>query len=243
MFASRRPAAGDLPTFSLQPTTSDVPRQTAAQHSASSEASSLKPSLNETAQTSPSSASPSGYPPSPMGMALPTDAKESRFQSHEMYGRDTKSDFQAGPLSDPHAYGPSHQLNHGYKSPYGMPGPVMSNIHQPGTPLTMFGGMPMPPRSPSSWPNMPPVLGSHPNRGSGTMQYYPMAAQPGPSLGDRLFKCDQCPQSFNRNHDLKRHKRIHLAIKPFPCGDCEKSFSRKDALKVGRSHFYRIQEH
>ena len=51
---------------------------------------------------------------------------------------------------------------------------------------------------------------------------------------DRPFKCDQCPQSFNRNHDLKRHKRIHLAVKPFPCGHCEKSFSRKDALKVGR---------
>jgi hypothetical protein len=31
---------------------------------------------------------------------------------------------------------------------------------------------------------------------------------------------------------LKRHKRIHLAVKPFPCGHCEKSFSRKDALKV-----------
>lgn len=49
---------------------------------------------------------------------------------------------------------------------------------------------------------------------------------------DRPFKCDQCPQSFNRNHDLKRHKRIHLAVKPYPCGECEKSFSRKDALKV-----------
>jgi len=61
---------------------------------------------------------------------------------------------------------------------------------------------------------------------------------PGAMLGapqlahnDRPFKCDQCPQSFNRNHDLKRHKRIHLAVKPFPCGWCDKSFSRKDALK------------
>jgi uncharacterized Zn-finger protein len=49
---------------------------------------------------------------------------------------------------------------------------------------------------------------------------------------DGPFKCDQCSQSFNRNHDLKRHKRIHLAIKPFPCTYCAKSFSRKDALKV-----------
>jgi uncharacterized Zn-finger protein len=54
---------------------------------------------------------------------------------------------------------------------------------------------------------------------------------------DRPFKCDQCPQSFNRNHDLKRHKRIHLAVKPFPCSCCEKSFSRKDALKVSLGLF------
>ena len=39
---------------------------------------------------------------------------------------------------------------------------------------------------------------------------------------DRPLKCDQCLQSFNRNHDLKLHKRIHLAVKPFPCVYCEK---------------------
>ncbi|EGG00410.1 uncharacterized protein MELLADRAFT_93250 [Melampsora larici-populina 98AG31] len=48
---------------------------------------------------------------------------------------------------------------------------------------------------------------------------------------ERPFKCATCPAGFNRNHDLKRHTRIHLAVKPFPCGWCEKSFSRKDALK------------
>ncbi|KAF8858162.1 hypothetical protein BDZ45DRAFT_557148, partial [Acephala macrosclerotiorum] len=48
---------------------------------------------------------------------------------------------------------------------------------------------------------------------------------------DAPFKCDQCLQSFNRNHDLKRHKRIHLSVKPFPCGHCAKFFSHKDALK------------
>ncbi|CED85267.1 c2h2 finger domain [Phaffia rhodozyma] len=48
---------------------------------------------------------------------------------------------------------------------------------------------------------------------------------------DRPFRCDQCAQSFNRNHDLKRHKQIHLTIKPFPCDKCQKAFSRKDALR------------
>ena len=60
--------------------------------------------------------------------------------------------------------------------------------------------------------------------------YGPHATQP--HNNERPFRCDQCPQSFNRNHDLKRHKRIHLAVKPFPCQHCDKSFSRKDALKV-----------
>jgi uncharacterized Zn-finger protein len=60
-------------------------------------------------------------------------------------------------------------------------------------------------------------------------------AQPNPYVV--TFKCDQCPQLFNRKHDLKRHKRMHLAVKPFPCNHCAKSFSRKDALKVRHANF------
>jgi uncharacterized CHY-type Zn-finger protein len=59
-------------------------------------------------------------------------------------------------------------------------------------------------------------------------------AQAAAQVADRPFKCDQCTQAFNRNHDLKRHRRIHLSIKPFPCGSCPKTFSRKDALKRHR---------
>jgi len=46
------------------------------------------------------------------------------------------------------------------------------------------------------------------------------------------FKCDLCPQSFNRNHELKRHKRMHLAVKPFPCNHCGRIYARKDTLEV-----------
>ncbi|KAM7205574.1 finger protein [Rhypophila sp. PSN 637] len=90
-------------------------------------------------------------------------------------------------------------------------GPVLSNMHHPGTPLHVVNGM-------HGYPY--------------TMQHghHSYGGHSGPQT-DRPFKCDECPQSFNRNHDLKRHKRIHLAVKPFPCVHCDKSFSRKDALK------------
>ncbi|KAK0729774.1 hypothetical protein B0H67DRAFT_8659 [Lasiosphaeris hirsuta] len=100
-------------------------------------------------------------------------------------------------------------------------GPVLSNMHQPGGQLAMVGGM----------PGMASPYGHHPGMAPHHHQVY-MGHSNGPSQQqDRPFKCDQCPQSFNRNHDLKRHKRIHLAVKPFPCSNCDKSFSRKDALK------------
>lgn len=72
-----------------------------------------------------------------------------------------------------------------------------------------------------------------PSKQSKSAEHLPSARsiKTGNSFSNRPFKCDQCFQSFNRNHDLKRHKRIHLAVKPFPCPSCKKSFSRKDALK------------
>ncbi|KAF2454660.1 hypothetical protein BDY21DRAFT_100364 [Lineolata rhizophorae] len=118
------------------------------------------------------------------------------------------------------------QSPHHYQRPFGhypLPGPVLSNINNPNGSMTLVGGGHVPhgmiPNFNSGHAaNMPHVYGA---------PHAPQAQPP----NDRPFKCDQCPQSFNRNHDLKRHKRIHLAVKPFPCGHCDKSFSRKDALK------------
>lgn len=48
----------------------------------------------------------------------------------------------------------------------------------------------------------------------------------------KSFACDQCTRSFDRHHDLKRHKRLHPGVKPHECSFCNKTFSRQDALKV-----------
>ncbi|KIW75520.1 hypothetical protein Z517_10262 [Fonsecaea pedrosoi CBS 271.37] len=105
-----------------------------------------------------------------------------------------------------------------------MPGAIMSNVHSPGAQMAMVGNIQA---------NMLPMAFNSGYAANAHSMYGPARSntpqqQP---LHDRPFKCDQCPQSFNRNHDLKRHKRIHLAVKPFPCNHCDKSFSRKDALK------------
>ncbi|KAF8635244.1 hypothetical protein AX17_004017 [Amanita inopinata Kibby_2008] len=46
----------------------------------------------------------------------------------------------------------------------------------------------------------------------------------------RPFRCNICPASFARNHDLKRHIKLH-GNKAWRCGGCSKVFSRRDAIK------------
>ena len=130
---------------------------------------------------------------------------------------------QSNPFGGRSTY-PSYSLPAPMSAPPHMSGPVMSNIHNPNNPMGLV-----------SLQNhgMPGAMIPGYNSGHAAHLQQAMYGNPQPTPhNERPFKCDQCPQSFNRNHDLKRHKRIHLAVKPFPCGYCEKSFSRKDALKV-----------
>jgi uncharacterized Zn-finger protein len=53
-----------------------------------------------------------------------------------------------------------------------------------------------------------------------------------PASPPRPYACDLCALSFNRQHDLKRHRETHSGEKPYLCnGGCGKTFTRKDALK------------
>lgn len=90
---------------------------------------------------------------------------------------------------------------------------------------------------PSNASHSPPMMASLPHSPS---QYHPQMAY-GQSMGNgmqypaspnRPFSCDMCALSFNRQHDLKRHRETHSGEKPFLCnGGCGKTFTRKDALK------------
>ncbi|KAI0201761.1 hypothetical protein F4808DRAFT_97778 [Astrocystis sublimbata] len=101
----------------------------------------------------------------------------------------------------------------------GLSSMVLSNMGNPGGQIHLMGGTN--PLSPYH----------HPGH---ALPHHTMYSGATTSQQERPYRCDQCPTAFNRNHDLKRHKKIHLTIKPFPCDYCEKAFSRKDALKRHR---------
>ncbi|KYK59911.1 hypothetical protein DCS_01045 [Drechmeria coniospora] len=200
-------------------TTSNAPQQAAYPSSASQPSSYYTTSTNQ---------QQSGYHPSsttPQQSSFPaTTPQQSSFPSYASHGSasptGTDHGSRMGSISGPHGGMAPPQPSYGRYGGYPqmsptLGGPVMSNIHQPGAQMSVMPGMGMP----AGYPGHGMMYGHH--------------GQPQPQ-SERPFKCDQCTQSFSRNHDLKRHKRIHLAVKPFPCNYCSKSFSRKDALKRHR---------
>ncbi|KAI1283910.1 hypothetical protein F5Y07DRAFT_348031 [Xylaria sp. FL0933] len=46
----------------------------------------------------------------------------------------------------------------------------------------------------------------------------------------KKYKCPQCPSSFKRPENLKRHERGHDESRRFVCQICDKSFARSDIL-------------
>lgn len=103
--------------------------------------------------------------------------------------------------------------------------------------------MPRPPHAPA-WPlpQPPPDIGTavYPCLVANCNKtfhrlYYLRTHQRLHTLVDRPFRCDQCPASFARNHDLKRHMKLHDR-KAWRCAGCNKVFSRRDAIKRHKDH-------
>jgi hypothetical protein len=168
-------------------------------------------------QVGSSSHPPSGYPYSG---STPVSASPHSAHTNGPRGSPGMGSTQMPPQSQTPFIRPPYPS---YSLP-AMPGPTMSNISSPGSHMSMVGNV----------GGMLPVgfnsgFTANPQTMYGQQRTQSPASNP---QNDRPFRCDSCPQSFHRNHDLKRHKRIHLSVKPFPCTHCDKSFSRKDALKV-----------
>ncbi|XP_028401193.1 zinc finger protein 184-like [Dendronephthya gigantea] len=47
----------------------------------------------------------------------------------------------------------------------------------------------------------------------------------------RLFKCSECPETFNTEKYLEIHRRKHVLILPITCNDCGEVFAQKNLLR------------
>lgn len=46
----------------------------------------------------------------------------------------------------------------------------------------------------------------------------------------KIFQCPDCPKSFSRRIQLRRHASVHMQQRGFSCGICEKWFPTRSAL-------------
>ncbi|KAL6310349.1 hypothetical protein BKA93DRAFT_11145 [Sparassis latifolia] len=138
-----------------------------------------------------------------------TDPRTSSMHAAQQSAHHSSDDRQSIPVGQAtgrirsHSHSRSHSLSHTYAT------------------------SPSPPHHSSAMPNTsaahyPPQIAF--SQQVNTSQY--------PASPQRPFSCDMCALSFNRQHDLKRHRDTHTGEKPFVCnGGCGKTFTRKDALK------------
>lgn len=116
---------------------------------------------------------------------------------------------------------PPVQTQYTYTPPHAHPPPGMPPYAASQSPNP--NGVP-PGQQHSPHPQYPPTPAAYAQQQIDAAQF--------PASPQRPFSCDMCALSFNRQHDLKRHRDTHTGEKPFLCnGGCGKTFTRKDALK------------
>lgn len=152
-----------------------------------------------------------------------TNTPPSGMAAQQNYHSATRHSPYQSPVSNP-----QHSSHNVPPSPLPYPSQnVMSSsdsrsgyTHNRSLSLPQQGGYPSPPTTSHAYG----VHESPVQSGMDHMQY--------PASPQRPFACDMCALSFNRQHDLKRHRETHSGEKPFLCnGGCGKTFTRKDALK------------
>ncbi|KAK7005680.1 specific rna polymerase ii transcription factor [Favolaschia claudopus] len=176
-------------------------------------------SYRGSARPASASYSPDGYYP----------AAQSSASSQPVYASGSGSNrSQYRQDSYPSSYGHQQHSSHSHSHPQPYAQPYGG--HSPTSPHSP------PSRSRSHSVYVPqhsaPIMAPHPqypqqvplNQAGSYSEYASSATRP--------FSCDMCALSFNRQHDLKRHRETHTGEKPFLCnGGCGKTFTRKDALK------------
>ncbi|KAJ7163588.1 hypothetical protein C8R43DRAFT_287243 [Mycena crocata] len=185
-------------------------------YSPSYSASAQPPMSTYRADAHPANASysPDGYYP-----VAPSGPPQSMYASGSGSGSRSSYHQNSYPYAQPHPSSPTHAQAY-----------AQSYAHSPSSPTSSSR-----PRSHSVYvpQQATPIMAPHPQY----PQQVPLAQPSGhyseyPASPSRPFSCDMCALSFNRQHDLKRHRETHTGDKPYLCnGGCGKTFTRKDALK------------
>ncbi|KAF5393429.1 hypothetical protein D9757_000778 [Collybiopsis confluens] len=164
-----------------------------------------------------SSMTPSQYRYS-QSMSTTSTSHPSRQSQHYSSHSEQQSHSPASPTGHTHG----HSYNHSVSHPYGQSYMQSSSYPTQSRPRSHSHSRMSPYDATPSASHYPPQVPLSP---STSMTQY--TASP-----SRPFACDLCSLSFNRQHDLKRHRETHTGEKPYLCnGGCGKTFTRKDALK------------
>ncbi len=165
------------------------------------------------------------------------------WESRTPFDRGQPSPLQNGQQDDDHAtYGPYAYGGLAYPIPMpstpSFPSPrareaSMSLVHYP---AHAFVQHPHPHHHRSPSPSSSSTYRAHDMIYVAALRELLGAPVPSSSSGDgivpvslqRPYQCDMCVLSFNRQHDLRRHKETHT----YPCnGPCNTTFTSKEALK------------